>query len=88
MMTEHFLDVSQLEPPEPMEQILALIPTLREGDYIKVYHRREPVPLFTILETMGYTWHTDKLDDDRYHIYIWRKDDSTAERQLPIAATR
>ncbi len=86
-MTEHFLDVSQLEPPEPMERILALLPTLPAGDYVKVYHRREPVPLFTILQTMNHAWHTEKLGEHRYHIYIWREGDRDAMRQLPFAAT-
>ena len=46
---EHLLDVSTLEPCEPLELTLSATRDLSTGDYLKVVHRREPHPLFPLL---------------------------------------
>ena len=42
---ERVLDVSDLEPPEPLERILDALDQLGTGDWLHVRHRREPFPL-------------------------------------------
>ncbi|WP_172838775.1 DUF2249 domain-containing protein [Solemya velesiana gill symbiont] len=37
---ERLLDVSELEPCEPMEQTLQAVDTLEQGEYLRVIHRR------------------------------------------------
>lgn len=72
---EHFLDVSDMEPPEPMERILEILPSLAAGDYLHIQHRREPHLLYPMLEQQGFTWHTDAQGSARFDIYVWRQDD-------------
>ncbi|TNF92107.1 MAG: DUF2249 domain-containing protein [Gammaproteobacteria bacterium] len=74
-----YLDVSQLEPPEPLEKILEAIAKLHPGQFLYVYHRREPFPLYTLLKDMNMKWRTCNDDHGMYHIYIWPEEDSAAE---------
>ena len=67
------LDVSALEPPEPMRQILEALFDLADGDRLCVRHRREPFPLYDILQRMGYAWETSG-SEGRFQILIWRTD--------------
>ena len=73
------LDVSQLEPCEPLERILTTLPQLQMGEYLHVLHRMEPYPLYSILDKEGYTWLTQSGQDVPVEIYIWRSTDTQAE---------
>jgi len=68
---EQILDVSELEPPEPLERILDALADLPEDDWLRVKHRRDPVPLYRLLADMGYQWRTDYLAPGRFEILIW-----------------
>lgn len=67
------LDVSSLEPPEPMERVLEALAGLAEDHRLRVLHRREPFPLYDLLRRMGYAWETTGADG-RFEILIWRED--------------
>ncbi len=71
---EQVLDVSELQPPEPLERILDALADMPEGDWLRVRHRRDPVPLYRILSDMGYRWRTDHLAPGRFEILIWPLD--------------
>ena len=77
---EQLLDVSDLEPCEPLQQSLEAVRGLDAGDYLLLIHRREPHPLFEMLEQMGFRWHSRANGDSRYEIFIWRADDPVAEQ--------
>lgn len=79
MKLKRILDVSQLEPCEPLEQILATIPTLQTGEYLQVLHRIEPHLLYPILTRAGYAWITQAGQTTPIVIYIWRGDDNQAQ---------
>ena len=64
MKAERVLDVSQLEPCEPMERIL---------------HRMEPHPLYPILTREGFAWLTQPGREVPVEISIWRSNDTEAE---------
>ena len=68
---EQLIDVSLLEPPEPLEQILDSLADLPPGDHLRVKHRRDPVPLYRMLRDMGYEWATTQLAPGRFEIVIW-----------------
>ncbi|RKZ38159.1 MAG: Clp protease ClpB [Gammaproteobacteria bacterium] len=78
MTSKYQLDVSQLEPCEPLERILATLPQLQTGEYLHVLHRMEPYPLYSILEKEGYTWLTQAGQEVPIEIYIWRSTDTLA----------
>lgn len=79
---EHSIDVSMLEPCEPLERTLAAVQQLVVGDYLRVIHRREPHPLYQLLEKGNFSWHTIEHDADNYEIYIWHQDDRVAEQVI------
>lgn len=79
---EHVLDVSELEPCEPLSQTLASSHALPDGDYLRVIHRREPHALFPLLEKSGFASYCRGDEPSRYEIFIWREMDLLAERQV------
>jgi uncharacterized protein (DUF2249 family) len=65
------LDVRDLEPPEPMQQALAALATLKPDEQLRMLHHREPFPLYPILRERGFTYRTTQLADDTYEVLIW-----------------
>jgi uncharacterized protein (DUF2249 family) len=78
---ETVLDVSMLEPCEPLERTLKAVQDLGEGGYLKVVHRREPNLLFPIIEREGFRWRCLPQEKGLFVIYIWRSTDAVAERE-------
>lgn len=78
------LDVSRLEPPQPLERALAAIDTLATGACLCLLHRREPLLLYPILEQRGYARITREIPaagdaTPAFNVYIWRQHDAAAE---------
>ena len=71
---EEIIDVSELEPPEPLERILDALADLRTGQYLRVKHRRDPVPLYPMLRDMEYEWLTTQVAPGRFEVFIWPSD--------------
>lgn len=82
MREEIILDVSQLEPCEPLYQILSAIPQLKLGQYLKVLHRMEPQPLYQILEQRGYVWLSQPGKRSPVELFIWHKDDNQVKQLI------
>ncbi len=73
------LDVRELEPPEPLTSILTTLERMAVTQALKVLHRREPFPLYPILDDMGYDHRCWMLAEDDYRLYIWRSDQQPLE---------
>jgi uncharacterized protein (DUF2249 family) len=83
---EQTLDVSMLEPCEPLNRTLAAIMELSEGDYLRVIHRREPHLLYPLLEKQGFSRLTVAGHSEAaFDIYIWRQQDTAAEAAVHSA---
>lgn len=76
MAAEHLVDVRDLEPPGPFEQVLTVLRRLPPGDHVLMLHRREPLPLYAALAPMGFAHRTMRDGPDAFRIYIWRRDDA------------
>lgn len=72
------LDVSDLAPPEPMERVLAEVERLGAGEYLRVLHRREPWPLFPVLEQRGFAHSMRACATPGFVILVWRAPDAVA----------
>ena len=83
---ELFLDVRDLEPPEPLVRALAEIETLAAGQYSHMRHRREPCLLYANLERRGFSHLTEARKSGDFEVFIWRKDDTVAEQAASIGA--
>ncbi|RAX51805.1 hypothetical protein CCY99_08370 [Helicobacter sp. 16-1353] len=57
-MREIIKNVAHLEHPEPLEIMTKAIANLRDNEYIKMIHRKEPLPLYEILKANGFFYHT------------------------------
>jgi hypothetical protein len=70
-----FVDVSELEPPRPMEVALAQLRGLAPGEHLVLAHRREPVPLYALLGPMGFQHRVRPGRHTAFEIVIWRADE-------------
>lgn len=68
----HWLDVTGLEPPQPMMRTLAALETLPEGHELVQINVRVPQLLLPMLAERGYAFAVDESHADRVHVRIWR----------------
>jgi TusA-related sulfurtransferase len=52
----HYLDCTELDPPEPMVRILARLEAMAEGEVMFALLGREPLFLFPELKARGHAW--------------------------------
>lgn len=76
------VDVSELEPPEPMSVILAALSRLKEGNCLVVKHRRQPFPLYEKLLEQSWIYHCQVHSDDDISLYICRESNRSGFEQL------
>ena len=62
-MNQILLDVSELPAPEPFQKIMAELTQLKQNDYLKVVHRKEPLLLYKPLEQLGFDFHVQQGKD-------------------------
>jgi len=77
-VSERTLDVTELEPCEPLEQTLAAVADLGPGEFLRVLHRREPLPLYPLLQELGCDWSCRSGRNSAIELLIWRRDDPVA----------
>lgn len=67
----HYLDCTELDPPEPMAVILARLETMAEGEVLFALLGREPLFLFVELQARGHAWAGD-FDEtgDNYRLMV------------------
>lgn len=75
-------DVQELPPPEPMERILELLPKIEPGEYVRMLHRMEPVPLYAVVAEMGFIYKLYLDGDAPYEIIIYKKGDVLAQDRV------
>ncbi|SCZ61659.1 DUF2249 domain-containing protein [Thiohalomonas denitrificans] len=80
------LDVSELEPPEPLVLTLEGAARLQPGEYLRMRHRRVPYPLFDTLDQQGFGYLSRGGRDVACEVLIWREGDSEAARAAEAMA--
>ena len=73
-----FIDVSELEPPEPMTKILLALSTLSSAQCLHINHRREPFPLYNKLSSAGWQYFCQSIAPEQFHIFIYRVEQELA----------
>jgi uncharacterized protein (DUF2249 family) len=84
-VAERVLDVSRLAPPEPFEQAVEALHRLREGDYLRLLHHREPFPLYSFLEGAGFDYCTVPGHITAFEVYIWHRGDTATAAAAKLA---
>ncbi len=64
------VDGRELEPPEPMELVLAALDDLQAGQRIRFLIHRQPYPLYDILRRYQYQYATTTLASGDFEILI------------------
>lgn len=78
-MRPRVVDVSALSPPEPMQRAIAALQELAPDEYLVLAHRREPYPLYELLERMGYRHRARDGATTAVEVLIWRGDQAPPE---------
>ena len=79
MEHECFLDVSDLEAPEPLIRALDRVKALSRGQFLHLNHRLKPCLLYDNLAELGYDHDTRAGSSGMCEVFIWRHGDNTAE---------
>jgi len=67
------LDVSKLPAPEPFDVIMRALVKMREDEYLRVSHRKQPQLLYKPLEENNYDYHVQQGALEAYDIFIWHR---------------
>lgn len=68
-----FMDLSNLQPPEPMVKVFETLPQLADDGTLTIINHHKPLPLYERLEAMGYEYEPEELPDGRCKTIIKRK---------------
>lgn len=79
------LDLSGLEPPEPLEKALLAFETLKHGECLHVKFDRDPILLYPLLRVQAYDYASRCTAGGVVELYIWRAGDLEAERAAHAA---
>ena len=72
---EILIDVSEDEAPKPFEIILQQLSQLKKGEYIRMLHRKQPLPLIQMLDENGFVYRMFAGKQTPWEIIIWSKQD-------------
>ena len=78
MQREVLLDVSELEPPEPLVLTLEAAENLRPDQYLRMLHRREPCMLYGNLDDNHFRYYQRKGTTSAVEVFIWAENDEEA----------
>ena len=78
MGREHLLDLSKLEPPEPLQQAVNALDALAEGEYLRLLLNRDPIYLYPILVLQGFEHEKRAGTQSTFELLIWHKNDDNA----------
>jgi uncharacterized protein (DUF2249 family) len=67
------LDARQIDG-EPFGAIMAALEDLSADESLRLVNSFEPEPLYGVLTERGYTYETEQVDADEWHVHIRRAD--------------
>lgn len=73
---ELFIDVSEYEHPVPFEKVMQLVRSMTKGDYIRMHHRKKPLPLIQLLQENGFDCRAYQRSEIPWEIIIWNMRDT------------
>jgi hypothetical protein len=85
MSGEILLDVSDLEPPEPLELTLDAAEDLESGQYLRMLHRRDPCLLYGNLDNNHFKYLQREGSTTAVELFIWREGDAEAADAVQLA---
>lgn len=58
--------------------------TLAKGEGLEIIQSFDPIPLYEVMEDLGYEHHTEKTGDAEYHAYFYRIEEKHADKDIPM----
>ncbi len=77
-LQEVLLNVSELEPPEPLLLVLEAAEQLEPGQYLRMLHRRDPCLLYGNLKDNNFNYFQRRGSTTLVELFIWRNSDREA----------
>ena len=57
---------------------------LPAGSGLEIVQSFEPIPLYEVMEDLGYEFHTEKAGDEEYHAFFYRVTVKQEEKDIPM----
>lgn len=57
---------------------------VKEGSGLEIIQTFEPIPLYEVMEDLGYEYYTEKINDNEYHVYFYRTIIKQSEKDIPM----
>lgn len=57
---------------------------LNEGEGLEIIQSFNPIPLYEVMEDLGYEYHTEEVTDNEYHAYFYRVEVKESEKDIPM----
>ena len=57
---------------------------LNEGEGLEIIQSFNPIPLYEVMEDLGYEYHTEEVKDNEYHAYFYRVEVKESEKDIPM----
>ena len=54
------------------------------GEGLEIVQSFEPIPLYEVMEGLGYEYYTEKSGDAEYHSYFYRTEQKQGEKDIPM----
>jgi len=60
---------------DPFKTIMKTVKEMNDNEMLHLINSFEPVPLYSVMQTKGYTYSSEKHGDE-WHIWFWKKEES------------
>ena len=58
--------------------------SMEAGKGLEVIQNFDPLPLYEVMEGLGFEHHTEKVSDSEYHAYFYRKEVKKEDKDIPM----
>lgn len=79
------VDCREMIPPEPFTAVTQAMAKLGVGESVLMVHRRQPYPLYAMLNELEYPFEVVIISDGEFHITIQRTEKSKDLSQKTIS---
>lgn len=60
---------------------------LAEGEGLEIIQSFDPIPLYEVMEDLGFEYYTQQKGDDEYHAFFYRREVKNGEKDIPMRPT-